>query len=85
MDLCLIIFLFFFSQGLSYRTNSSRISGKGSSERKLKVLVPFYVTKKIGGQLAPIRPPVFSSKSSDQNFKLAILFSIVENPSNYGF
>jgi hypothetical protein len=39
------------------------------------------VTKKIEGQLAPH----FFSKSSDQNFEIAILFSIVERTNNYAF
>ena len=34
---------------------------EGSFEQKLKVLVPFKVTKTIGGQLAPLSTPLFSS------------------------
>jgi len=41
------------------------------------------VNKKIGGQLDPHAS--FCSKSSGQNFEIAILFSIVERPKNYAF
>ena len=51
---------------------------------KLKILVPFVSDQKIGGQLGPL-PRSFSPKSPDQNFEIAILFSIVEISSNYSF
>ena len=44
----------------------------------------FFSDKKIGGQVGPLPYP-FSSKSSDQNFKIEILFIIVERPDNYVF
>ena len=39
------------------------------------------MTKKIGGQLGPLTRHFFP-KPSDQNFEIAILFSIVETPKN---
>ena len=42
------------------------------------------MTKKIGGHLGSL-PRSFSPKSTDQNFEIAILFSIVETHNNYVF
>ena len=57
---------------------------KVTIERKLKVLVPFLSDQKIGGQIDPLSRLYFS-KLFDQNFEIAILFSIVERPNNYAF
>ena len=43
------------------------------------------MTKKIGGHLGPPPTLIFSPKSTDQNFEIAILFHIVENHNNYVF
>ena len=44
----------------------------------------FLSDQKIGGHQGPLTL-IFSPKSSDQNFEIAILFSIVENHNNYVF
>ena len=83
--LALIFVYLFFIQGGSYRPSGPRILREGSFERKLKVLVPFLNDQK--NWRAP-RPPltfIFPPKSTDQNFEIAILFSIVENHNNYVF
>ena len=46
--------------------------------------MPFLSDQKIGGQLGPF-PRYFFPKSTDQNFYLTILFSIVEKANNYAF
>ena len=78
------VYLFFFSQEWSYWTGDSRRSGEGSFTRKSKVLVPFLSDQKIEGQLAPSLAH-FPPKSPNQNFEIAIFFSIVENSNNYVF
>ena len=82
-DACLFVCLFF-SQGSSYRTSGPRMSQEGSFYWKWKVLVPFLCDQKIGGHLGPL-PRSFFTKSTDQNFEIAILFIIVENRNYYVF
>jgi len=50
----------------------------------MEIYIPFLRDKKIGGQLAPSHAPFFS-KLSDQNFEIAIFFSIAERPNNFAF
>ena len=47
--------------------------------------MPFSSDEKIGGQLGPSDALFFIPKSLDQNFEIAILFSIVEKFDNYVF
>ena len=46
--------------------------------------MPFLSDQKIGGYLGPLSRSFFS-KSTDQNFEIGILFSIVENHTNNVF
>ena len=73
MYVYLLFFNCFFPQGWSYRTNRRRTTGEDSIGRK---------DKKIGGQLDPPPRPFFP-KSSDQNFEIAVLFSIIHFVSPY--
>ena len=79
-----IYFFSFFFHGWSYRISGPRMSREGSFWRKLKVLVPSLSDRKIGGRLGPLSRP-FPPNSPDQNSEKAILFTIVEKPSNYVF
>ena len=75
---CVFICLFFFSQGSSYRPSGPRMSQEGSFKS-------FLSDQK--NWRAPRPPPtlIFSPKSTDQNFEIAILFRIVKNHNNYVF
>ena len=48
-----------------------------------KFQCPFKESKLYGGQSAPPPKPVIPQRTSDQNFKRTILFSIVERSGNY--
>ena len=88
MFICLFVcFLFFvfFSPGWSYRPSGPRISWEGSLERKLKVLVPFLSDQKKWRATRPPPTLIFFPKSPDQNFEIAILFSMVENMIKMSF
>ena len=65
-----------------YRPNGPRILGESSFERKLKVLVSFLKDQKNWKATRPPPTLIFSPKSPDQNFEIAILFSTVENIIN---
>ena len=63
--------------------NSNKYNlGGGSFYQKLKLLVLFYESEVINGQLA--HAPLFQ-RASGQNLEIAILFKIVQRPNNLLF
>ena len=78
------VYLFFFS-GLIVSTKWSYNVAGGLILTEIKSSsVPFLSNQKIGGHLGHL-PRSFFPKSTDQNFEITTLFSIVEKHNDYVF
>ena len=83
----MVLFFVSFHQANSYG-RSCRNFGGGSFDYKFKALIPFLSVKSDWRATSPSLTPLFaalSPKISDQNLKIAILFSIVGRFNSYAF
>ena len=78
------VYLFFFSQGSSYRPSVLECCKRAHSNEMKSASALFKWPK---NWRAPRPPPtlIFFPKSTDQNFEIPILFRIIENHNNYVF
>jgi hypothetical protein len=74
---CIIYYFFPLEQGTSYGKGRRRNFKRGSFDWKLRVLVPFLIVERDWRTTSPFPRPSFP-QTSNQNFEIAILFSVVD-------
>ena len=83
--MCVYLFLFcFFLSGIVVSSQWSYHIGRGLIRIESKSFSALLIDQKNWWATGPL-PHLCFSKSSSQNFEIAILFSIVEMPNNYAF
>ena len=81
---CLFVFPFCFFSEVFYRPSGPSLSWEVSLYRKLKVLVPFLIDRRICGHLGPL-PPSFSQSQQIKIYSYPFCSKIVEKYDNYVF
>ena len=73
-----LLFFFPLEQGTSYGRGRRRNFKRGSFDWKLRVVVPFLIVESDWSANSPLPTPTISPNTSNQNFDIPVLFSVVD-------